>query len=105
MTPTVDPVELLRDTLEQQFRRYTYQLSELSLSMQRLDRGGFDEEALIALMVSSRQALADTAEALRRMAEGTYGSCKRCAVSIPFERLEVLPQARLCVSCHSERTR
>ena len=104
MTSTVDdPVELFRDILEEQFHRHTGQLSELTLCTHQPDRGGYDEETLVGLIVSSRQALAETAEALRRMAEGTYGTCQRCAVSIPLERLETLPHARFCVPC--QRTR
>ena len=80
VTSTVhDPVELFRDVLEEQFERHTGQLGELIMCAQQPDRGGYDEETLIALTVASRRALADTAAALRRMAEGTYGTCKRCA--------------------------
>jgi DnaK suppressor protein len=43
--------------------------------------------------------LTDIAAALRRMAEGTYGTCERCATTIPLERLEILPHARFCISC------
>jgi RNA polymerase-binding transcription factor DksA len=104
VTSTVDdPVELFRDILEEQFQRHTGELSELAACAQQPDRGGYDEETLVALIVSSRLALADTADALRRMAEGTYGTCKRCAGSIPLERLQILPHARFCVRC--QRTR
>jgi DnaK suppressor protein len=99
-----DPIELLRDALEEQFQRHTGQLSDLVMCSRQLDRGGYDEETLVALIVSSRHALADTAEALRRMAEGTYGTCKRCAASIPLERLEILPQTRFCLACRRKRT-
>jgi DnaK suppressor protein len=100
VTNTVhDPIEVLRNRLEKQFQLRTDQLSELVICTQETHRGGYDEETLIALIVSSRQALADIADALRRMAEDTYGTCKRCAVSIPLERLEILPQARFCVAC------
>jgi len=104
VTSTVhDPVELFRDILEEQFEQHTRQLGELIMCAQQPDRGGYDEETLIALTVASRQALADSAAALRRMAEGTYGTCKRCAVSIPLERLQTVPQAPFCVPC--QRTR
>jgi DnaK suppressor protein len=94
-----DPMEMLRGTLEDRFQLHTDQLSELTVLSQQTHRGGYDQQTLAALVSSLRQAVADTADALRRMAEGTYGSCERCAVSIPLDRLEVLPHARLCVSC------
>ena len=113
-----DPDEPLRDIIEQQFeileqqfqileeqfQRQTARLSELSICTQQLDRGGHDEETLVALIVSSREALADTAKALRRMAEGTYGTCERCAISIPVARLEILPHARFCAPCQRTLT-
>jgi DnaK suppressor protein len=37
--------------------------------------------------------------ALQRIAEGTYGSCVRCARTIPAERLEFRPHAARCVAC------
>jgi DnaK suppressor protein len=105
VTSTVhDPVEMFRDILEEQFQRHTGQLSELIMCTQQPDRGGYDEETLIALTVSSRRALADTAAALRRMAEGTYGICKRCAVSISLDRLQTVPDAPFCLSCQRTRT-
>jgi DnaK suppressor protein len=90
--------------LEEQFQRHTARLSELSLCRQRLDRGGYDEETLVALIVSSRETLADTAKALRRMVEGSYGTCERCANRISLERLEVLPHARFCAHCQRTPT-
>ena len=37
--------------------------------------------------------------ALARMARGEYGSCTRCGATIPWTRLEALPEARECVPC------
>jgi RNA polymerase-binding transcription factor DksA len=71
---------------------------------QEPDRGGHDDVTLHALITSARQSVADTAHALRRMAEGSYGTCERCAASIAPERLEILPQARFCVPCQRSQT-
>lgn len=38
-------------------------------------------------------------QALRRQAEGRYGICDDCGESIDPERLEVRPQATLCIGC------
>jgi RNA polymerase-binding transcription factor len=99
-----DPIELLRDTLEEQFQRHTDQLAELTACSQQPDRGGYDDGTLAALIASSRHAVADTAQALRRMADGSYGTCERCTAGIPLERLEILPHARFCVPCQRRRT-
>ena len=105
VTSTVhDPIELLRNSLEEQFQRHTDQLALLTVCSRRPDRGGYDNDTLAALIGSTRRAVADTAQALRRMAEGRYGTCERCTAPIPLERLEVLPHARFCVPCQRSWT-
>ncbi len=104
MTSTVhDPIEVhrirLEESLEEQFQRHTDQLARLTVCSRRPDRGGYDDDMLTALIGSARQAVADTAQALRRMAAGSYGTCERCTAAIPLQRLEVLPHARFCVPC------
>ena len=99
-----DPIEVLGDVLEEQFRRHTDQLTELVVCSQQPDRGGHDGDILAALITSARQAVADSAHALRRMADGSYGGCERCTGAIPLERLEILPHARFCVPCQQGHT-
>ena len=43
--------------------------------------------------------MADVEHALERLQNGTYGWCEYCGVAMPFERLEAIPWARLCVAC------
>ena len=38
-------------------------------------------------------------QALERLEQGTFGKCENCGRDIPFERLEALPTARLCMEC------
>ena len=100
MTSSVhDPIELLRNALESQLQRYTDQLAELSGYSRQADRGGHDDDTLVAIVTSCRDAVADTTAALRRMSEGRYGTCERCAAGIPLQRLEILPHARCCAPC------
>ena len=40
--------------------------------------------------------------ALRRIEDGSYGTCATCGQPIPRERLEALPFAGQCVSCKSK---
>lgn len=105
MTSTVqDPIELLRNSLEEQFQRNTDQLAELTVRSRQPDRGGSADDTLAPLIASARQAVSDTAQALRRMAEGSYGTCERCTADIPLQRLEILPHARFCVPCQRKQT-
>ena len=46
-----------------------------------------------------RQQLRQVVDALRRIEEGVYGSCKACGGPIPFERLMVFPETLSCTTC------
>lgn len=50
-----------------------------------------------------RGKLIEIDEALERIEEKTYGNCEECGTRITPNRLQVMPFARLCVSCKSER--
>jgi DnaK suppressor protein len=105
MTSTLlDPIEVFGDGLEEQFRRNTDKLAELTMQSRQPGRGGHDDDRLAALIAAARQSVADTAQALRRMAEGSYGTCEGCSADIPLQRLEVLPHARFCVSCQHRQS-
>lgn len=43
--------------------------------------------------------LGDVAAALARMDQGGYGACGECGGAIGWERLQVQPQARHCMTC------
>lgn len=51
---------------------------------------------------ASGQALEEIDEALERLESGEYGSCETCGLEIPDARLEVLPDARLCLKCQED---
>jgi DnaK suppressor protein len=39
------------------------------------------------------------AEARRALVDGSYGTCRGCGGEIPSERLDVMPEAVLCLDC------
>ncbi|MBY8875662.1 TraR/DksA family transcriptional regulator [Micromonospora sp. PLK6-60] len=99
--PPVDPDRYgaLRAALATEFETQTARLTELTA-----DTGDPGEaHTRDALLSATRRNLAQIGDALRRMADGSYGSCERCASRIPAERLEILPHATLCVPCQSRR--
>ncbi|BCB83802.1 TraR/DksA family transcriptional regulator [Phytohabitans suffuscus] len=98
-TSTNNRMNALRSVLEEQFQRHTTELTTLSTYGTVPEHNGHDRQTVLARIEATRQALADTANALKRMAEGTYGRCERCQQDIPLERLEIRPRARFCVPC------
>ncbi|HUZ78794.1 MAG TPA: TraR/DksA C4-type zinc finger protein [Chloroflexota bacterium] len=62
----------------------------------------FDKESSLAIQASLEAMLAEINHALHRIDEGTYGVCENCGQPIPVERLEIRPQATLCITCKSK---
>jgi DnaK suppressor protein len=86
--------------LEQEYETYTERLATLLASARRHHRVDAHRTAARAeAIAASRRAIADVAQALRRLAEGTYGLCEHCLVDIPLDDLELSPAARCCRTC------
>jgi DnaK suppressor protein len=51
----------------------------------------------------AEEPVAAVEHALERLEDGTYGWCERCGTPMPFDRLEAIPSARLCVACLARR--
>jgi DnaK suppressor protein len=47
--------------------------------------------------------LRDIDEALKRLRDGSYGTCQDCGMQMSKKRLEAIPWARYCVSCQERR--
>jgi RNA polymerase-binding transcription factor len=54
---------------------------------------------------NSEEVLSQIDGALRRIDEGTYGTCASCGGEILSERLEAYPWASLCIGCKRQAER
>ncbi|MBI2836247.1 MAG: TraR/DksA C4-type zinc finger protein [Chloroflexi bacterium] len=59
----------------------------------------FELEKRLALEKQIRANLVEIEHALEKFEKGTYGLCDVCGQPIDPGRLEVLPQANLCLNC------
>jgi DnaK suppressor protein len=59
----------------------------------------FERSQASAMLRQSEQHLQDIDAALLRMDQGTYGLCITCGGEIALGRLQVRPQASLCIRC------
>jgi RNA polymerase-binding transcription factor DksA len=57
----------------------------------------FEREKDFSILEQVEAELADVERALRRLDDGSYGSCEACGGDIGDERLAVHPAARFCV--------
>lgn len=68
-------------------------------------RGHVDPDSILerelaeAGAARAREAVSDIEYALSRLDAGTYGRCEECGRPIPFQRLEAIPSACVCVAC------
>jgi len=53
--------------------------------------------------LEAKMRLLDHAIAMAR--EGRYGLCESCGTEIPIERLEIVPETTLCVTCAARHER
>ncbi|MDQ3662502.1 MAG: TraR/DksA C4-type zinc finger protein [Actinomycetota bacterium] len=80
---------------------------EVSLSEDFADAGTatFDRERDLSLQNNSRDLIAQIDKALRRIDDGSYGTCERCGRSITAARLQALPHVSLCQDCKRREER
>jgi DnaK suppressor protein len=62
----------------------------------------FEREKNAALIAVLERKVQDIESALRSIEKGQYGTCERCSQPIEAGRLEVKPDATLCVKCQQE---
>jgi len=59
----------------------------------------FEQQRDLAWRERNEQHLAAVSAAIRRLDEGTFGTCVRCGGPIAAERLAALPWAAHCIDC------
>jgi DnaK suppressor protein len=64
-----------------------------------------EREQEMALGANVRLLLEQSYRALRRIDDGTYGTCTSCGRPIPKGRLKALPHATLCLECKQREER
>ncbi len=68
-----------------------------------LGSDNFDQELILSLLASEKDALDQIDGALEQIEDGSYGRCEECGEPIPRPRLEAIPYAAVCVQCASRR--
>jgi RNA polymerase-binding protein DksA len=63
-----------------------------------------DDEALEAQAALVSREIASVRRALERVEDGSYGVCTNCGDDISEQRLEVRPEAALCIDCASGKS-
>ncbi len=75
---------------------------EVDVDAEEGDPDLIEREKNVALVSQLEVKQTRVQAALRAIEKGKYGICERCGKEIPTERLEVRPDATLCVTCQVE---
>ena len=75
-----------------------------AFGMHQADAGSdaYDKDFALSLLSQEQDALYEIEEAVKRVNNGTYGTCEMSGKPIPHLRLEALPFARFTVQCQSD---
>src|ERR1035437_8047556 len=65
----------------------------------------FEREQEISLANNAREVFEQSARALARLVDGSYGICESCGSPIGKNRLLAFPRATLCLTCKSKQER
>jgi RNA polymerase-binding protein DksA len=100
-------VQQEKERLERELNEAGTELAEIEQHLE--DRGDYSLgegdpaiqtwELNLALYQRARDKAESIRAALQRIAEGTYGVCQRCGKRIDRARLEIIPDASLCIEC------
>lgn len=63
----------------------------------------FELEKRLALEKRLMTLIGEVEHAVQKYEDGTYGLCDVCGQPVEMARLEVLPQATLCLSCKAKQ--
>jgi DnaK suppressor protein len=66
------------------------------------DSDAYEREKTLALVQSLQRKLESIDRAIHLAQQGTYGICEGCGDRIDPARLEILPQATLCLKCQRD---
>ena len=88
---------------EDSLRDSTNELSTYDIHPADMGSETYELTKQFALSRHQARQVEEVRAALERIRNGSYGYCEFCGKSIAHERLNVLPETRLCLECEEER--
>ena len=94
-----------RETMARDIRQATAEMIDDDPSYSdAIDQAAASTDRNMAVQMKNRERaiLAQIDEALRRIENGVFGNCERCAESISEARIKAFPFTTLCIDCKAE---
>lgn len=97
--------KLENSVLKRTQREASGDLSAYSIHPADLGTDAIDREKDLLVASAEGRRLLEIDEAIKRLQNGNFGACEVCGKEIGRRRLEVVPQARLCLKCQEKAER
>lgn len=94
---------ITQEALKTSQRDASGDLSGYSFHMADVASDNYEMEFSLGRASDEQDILYTIDEALKRIDDGTYGSCTQCGKQIPKKRLSALPHTELCIKCQSSK--
>ncbi len=104
-------VEKLKGMLEQQLKMLQHDAGNLNAVTNSAaladvnDQATLESERSFELRIKDRERklIGKVQDALRKMADGSYGICESCGEPISVKRLQARPVTTYCINCKAEQ--
>ena len=74
-------------------------LSAYTLHMADMSGDTYERELAMNIASSEQKVLYQIDDALKRMDDGSYGTCQECSKPITLSRLKAVPYTSMCIAC------
>lgn len=90
-------------TLNKSQRDSSGDLSGYAYHMADMASDDYERDFSLGRATDEQKMLYFIDEAMKRIKDGTYGSCLQCGKPIPARRLAALPYSELCIDCQKSK--
>jgi len=94
-----DVAQIEKETLHNSQRDFAGDLSGWKLHMADAGTDAAEQEMLLGLASTEQKMIDKINHALERIDLGTYGMCELSGLKISRARLDVIPEATVCIKC------
>jgi len=102
----IEKLELARNDVLEDMEHLRVDLRNMAEpSADEADLDAYEREKTLALIQTLERKLDSINHALHMARNGTYGICESCGERIDPARLEILPEATLCLDCQRKKER
>ena len=98
-----DLSNIAKNTLNKSARDASGDLSGYSYHMADMASDDYERDFSLGRATDEQNALYRIDEAMKRIEDGTYGSCMQCGKAIPKKRLIAIPHTEMCIDCQKKK--